>query len=76
MYLKSKNKVKTINKDAILIKDNKYVVYLIENNIAKIKPMYVATPLPPLNFNQKGNKCPSIAILPNIYVTNSLLLFE
>ena len=39
MYLKSKNKVKTINKDAILIKDNKYVVYLIENNIAKIKPI-------------------------------------
>ena len=37
MYLKSKNQVKTISKDAILIKDGKNVVYSVENNIAKLK---------------------------------------
>ena len=26
------------------------------------KPIYVATPLPPLNFNQTGNKCPKKTI--------------
>ena len=33
---------------------------------ANIKPMYVAIPLPPLNFNQNGNRCPIIAMLPKI----------
>ena len=39
MYLKSKNKVKTISKDAILIKNSKNIVYSVENNIAKLKPV-------------------------------------
>ena len=41
MYLKSKNQVKTISKDAILIKDGKNVVYSVENNIAKLKHVVI-----------------------------------
>ena len=31
---------------------------LNSNDMAKSIPRYVATPLPPLNFNQIGNTCP------------------
>ena len=37
IYLKSKKPVKTIGKDALLIKNNNTVVYIIEDNIAKLK---------------------------------------
>ena len=46
--LKSKDKVIQLTpKTKKKLKDN-----------AKITPRYVATPLPPLNFNQTGKMCP------------------
>ena len=39
IYLKSKKQIKTIIKDALLIKNGNTVVYVIEGNIAKLKPV-------------------------------------
>ena len=39
IFLKSKKQIKTIIKDALLIKNGNTVVYVIEGNIAKLKPV-------------------------------------
>ena len=39
IFLKSKKQIKTIVKDALLIKNGNTVVYVIEGNIAKLKPV-------------------------------------
>ena len=39
IFLKSKKQIKTIVKDALLIKNGNTVVYVIEGNIAKLKPI-------------------------------------
>ena len=44
IFLKSKKPIKTIVKDALLIKDGNTVVYVIENNIAKLKPIKIGMP--------------------------------
>ena len=44
IFLKSKKPIKTIVKDALLIKDGNTVVYVIENNIAKLKTIKIGMP--------------------------------
>jgi len=44
IFLKSKKQIKTITKDALLIKNGNTVVYVIENNIAKLKPVKTGIP--------------------------------
>ena len=40
--------------------------------IAKMKPIYVATPFPPLNLSQTGNKCPKMIKLDKKYINISV----
>ena len=44
IFLKSKKPIKTIVKDALLIKNGNTIVYVIENNIAKLKAVKTGTP--------------------------------
>ena len=44
IFLKSKKQIKTIVKDALLIKNGNTVVYVIEDNIAKLKPIKIGIP--------------------------------
>ncbi len=44
IFLKSKKPIKTIVKDALLIKNGNTVVYVIENNIAKLKAVKTGVP--------------------------------
>ena len=44
IFLKSKKPIKTISKDALLIKNGNTVVYVIEDNIAKLKPIKIGMP--------------------------------
>ena len=44
VFLKSKKPIKTITKDALLIKNGNTVVYVIENNIAKLKVVKTGIP--------------------------------
>ena len=44
IFLKSKKPIKTIVKDALLIKNGNTVVYVIEDNIAKLKPIKIGIP--------------------------------
>ena len=44
IFLKSKKPIKTIVKDALLIKNGSTIVYVIEDNIAKLKPIKIGTP--------------------------------
>ncbi len=44
VFLKSKKQIKTITKDALLIKNGNTVVYVIENNIAKLKVVKTGIP--------------------------------
>ncbi len=44
IYLKSKKQIKTISKDALLIKNGNTVVYVIEDNIAKLKSVKTGIP--------------------------------
>ena len=44
IFLKSKKPIKTILKDALLIKNGNTVVYVIEDNIAKLKPIKIGIP--------------------------------
>ncbi len=49
---------------AIIIHDRQKINPSLKDK-AKTIPKYVATPLPPLNFNQIGNICPRRAIRPD-----------
>ena len=44
IFLKSKKQIKTIIKDALLIKDGNTVVYAVEGNIVKLKPVKTGIP--------------------------------
>ena len=44
IFLKSKKQIKTIVKDALLIKNGNTVVYVIEDNIAKLKTIKIGIP--------------------------------
>jgi hypothetical protein len=44
-----------------IVADNSQIIQVINPNNKLIEitiPMYVATPFPPLNFNQIGKQCP------------------
>ena len=67
--LKRKFTINTINADIKDASEGYFEIKIITiqvkiNTVANIKfmanniPRYVATPFPPLNFNQIGNKCP------------------
>ena len=44
IFLKSKKPIKTIIKDALLIKNGNMVVYVIEDSIAKLKAIKIGIP--------------------------------
>tara|TARA_Y100000590_G_scaffold365813_2_gene424845 strand:- start:4074 stop:5138 length:1065 start_codon:yes stop_codon:yes gene_type:complete len=44
VFLKSKKQIKTIIKDALLIKNGNTVVFVIEDNLAKLKPVKTGIP--------------------------------
>ena len=44
IFLKSKKPIKTILKDALLIKNGSTIVYVIEDNIAKLKTVKTGIP--------------------------------
>ena len=44
IFLKSKKQVKTVSKDAILIKNGNIIVYVVEDNIAKLKVVKTGIP--------------------------------
>ena len=44
IFLKSKKQIKTIIKDAILIKNGNVMVYVIEGNIAKLRSVKTGMP--------------------------------
>ena len=44
IFLKSKKPIKTIIKDALLIKNGNTVVYVIEDSIAKLKAIKIGIP--------------------------------
>ncbi len=54
-----------LNLNAIINQTNKLNNATI-GDVHNIKPNAEATPLPPLNFNQIGKLCPTIAIKPAI----------
>tara|TARA_S200000501_G_C20531175_1_gene615723 strand:- start:192 stop:473 length:282 start_codon:yes stop_codon:yes gene_type:complete len=73
----STNEIKKIIRDEIIEdKEEYFVIKAIKiqdiqkinpslNDKAKSIPKYVATPFPPLNFNQTGNICPMNAARPD-----------
>ena len=44
IFLKSKKPIKTIVKDALLVKNGNMVVYVIEDSIAKLKAVKIGIP--------------------------------
>ena len=63
IYLKSKKQIKTITKDAILIKNGNTVVYVIEDNIAKL---HMLTYPSSLDYDQE-QICELISLLVEVH---------